>query len=192
MFIVTTGLVTASPTPVGRAGVAVANFLDNTESIFFPLESQSDPGNPVPAITSISSANAVVGSGPFTLTVKGSNFISSSTLSFGDQTEAITSFSASQLTTDIPGSAIATAGPALVLVSTPAPDGGVAEASFAVVLPPPTISSITPSIAVTESTGFLLTVNGTDFVNGSTVNFNGVSRSATFVNSTQITTSVSF
>jgi hypothetical protein len=190
MFIVTTGLVTASPTPVGRAGVAVANLLDNTVSIFSPLESQSGAGNPVPAITSISPTNAVVGSGPFTLTVNGSNFISSSTLSFGGQTEPITSLSPSQLTADIPGSAIAMAGQVWVLVSTPAPDGGVAEASFAVVLPPPTISSIVPSIVVAGSTGFPLTVSGTNFVNGSTVNFNGISRPATFVNSTQITTSV--
>jgi hypothetical protein len=190
MFIVTTGLVVASPTPVGRAGVAVANVLDNTVSIFSPLESQSGSGNPVPAITSISPTNAVVGSGSFTLTVNGSNFISSSTLSFGGQTEAITSFSASQLTADIPASAIATAGPALVLVSTPAPDGGVAEASFAVVLPPPTISSIVPSVVVAGSPGFTLIVNGTNFVNGSTVNFIGAPRPANFVNSTQITTSV--
>jgi hypothetical protein len=190
MFIVTTGLVTASPTPVGRAGVAVANLLDNTVSIFSPQESQGGTGNPVPAITSISPTNAVVGSGPFTLTVNGSNFIQSSTISFGGQAEAITSFSASQLTVDIPAFAIATAGPALVLVSTPAPDGGVAEASFAVVLPPPTISSIVPSVVVAGSPGFTLMVNGTNFVNGSTVNFNGVPRPATFVNSTQITTSV--
>lgn len=186
MFIVTTGLVATTATPVGRAGVAVANFMDNTVSIFSPLESQGGTGNPVPAITSISPTNAVVGSGPFTLTVNGSNFISSSTLSFGGQTEAITSFNPSQLTADVPASAIAIAGPALVLVSTPAPDGGVAEASFAVVLPPPTISSIVPSVVASGAPGFTLTINGTNFVNGSTVSFNGT-RPATFVDSTQIT-----
>jgi hypothetical protein len=190
MSIVTTGLVAASPTPVGRAGVAVANLLDNTVSIFSPQASQIGTGNPVPVITSISPTNALEGSGPFTLIVNGSNFISSSTISFGGQTEAITSFSASQLTAAIPGSAIATAGPVLVLVSTPPPDGGVAEASFAVVLPPPTISSIIPSVVVAGSPGFTLTINGANFVNGSNVNFNGVSRAATFVNSTQITASV--
>jgi hypothetical protein len=190
MFIVTTGLVAASPTPVGRAGVAVANLLDNTVSIFSPLESQGGTGNPVPVITSISPTNAFEGSGSFTLTVNGSNFISSSTISFGGQNEQITSFSASQLTAAIPGSAIVTPGPVLVLVSTPAPDGGVAESSFAVVLPPPTISSIAPSVVVAGSPGFTLTINGTNFVNGSTVNFNGASRAATFVNSTQITTLV--
>jgi hypothetical protein len=190
MFIVTTGLVTASPTPVGRAGVAVANLLDNTVSIFSPQESQSGTGNPVPVISSISPTNAVVGSGSFTLTVNGSNFISSSTISFGGQTEPTTFVSASLLTTAILGSAIASAGPVWVLVSTPAPDGGVAEASFAVVLPPPTISSIVPSIVAAGAPGFTLTINGTNFVNGSTVNFNGT-RTATFTNPTQITIPVS-
>jgi hypothetical protein len=190
MFIVTTGLVAAASPSVGRAGVAVANFLDNTVSIFSPLEAQGGTGNPVPVITSISPANALQGSGSFTLTVNGSNFIQSSTLSFGGQPEQIISFSASQLTANIPASAIATAGPVLVLVSTPAPDGGVAESSFAVFLPPPTISSITPSTLVAGSPGFTLTINGTNFVNGSTVNFNGVSRAVTFVSPTQITTSV--
>ncbi len=190
-FIVTTGLVGASPTLVGRAGIAVANYLDNTVSLFSPLGSQSGSGNPIPAITSISPTSAIEGSGSFTLTVNGSNFISSSTISFGGQAEPTTFVSAVQLTAAIPGSAIATAGPVLVLVSTPGPEGGVAESSFAVVLRPPAISSIVPSIVVAGSPGFSLTINGTNFVDGSTVNFNGALRSAAFVNSTQITASVS-
>ncbi len=189
-FIVTTGLVAASPTLVGRAGIAVANFLDNTVSIFSPQGSQGGGGNPVPIIASISPASAVEGSGSFTLTVNGSNFLMSSAVSFGGLIEPTTFVSASQLTAAIPASAIATPGAELVLVSTPAPDGGVAESSFAVVLPPPTISAIIPSVAVAGSPGFTLTVNGANFVNGSTVNFNNVSRSAAFVNSAQITASV--
>jgi hypothetical protein len=190
MFIVTTGLVAASSTPIGRAGVAVANLLDNTVSIFSPLESAGGTGNPVPIITSISPQNALEGSGSFTLTVNGSNFISSSTISFGGQAEPTAFVSGSQLSAVIPASAIAKAGPVLVLVFTPAPDGGVAEASFTVFVPPPTISSMAPSIVVAGSPNFTLTIYGTNFVNGSIVNFNGVPRLTTFVNPTQVTTSV--
>ena len=190
MFIATTSLSTFSNPPTGRAGIAVVNLSDNTVSIFSPQGSQGGGGNPVPIIVSISPASAVEGSGPFTLTVNGSNFLSSSTISFGGQAEPTTFVSASQLTAAIPGSAIATPGAELVLVSTPAPDGGVAESSFAVVLPPPTISGIIPSIAVAGSPGFTLTINGANFVGGSTVNFDNASRPAAFVDSTQITTSV--
>ncbi|MGA7793456.1 MAG: FG-GAP-like repeat-containing protein [Candidatus Acidiferrales bacterium] len=176
--------------PVGRAGFAVVDPLNNAVLIFAPVASQTGPGNPVPTISTISPTSAVEGSGSFTLAVNGSNFLMSSTISFGGQAEPTTFVSASQLTAAIPASAIATPGAELVLVSTPAPDGGVAESSFAVVLPPPTISAIIPSIAVAGSPGFTLTINGANFVNGSTVNFNSSSRSAVFVNSTQITASV--
>lgn len=43
---------------------------------------------------------------------------------------------------------------------------------------------------IAGSPGFTLTVNGTNFVNGSTVNVNSVSRSPTFVSSTKITASI--
>src|SRR5260370_15251007 len=43
-FIVTTGLVAASPTLVGRAGIAVANYLDNTVSIYSPRSEERRVG----------------------------------------------------------------------------------------------------------------------------------------------------
>src|ERR1700683_5222802 len=54
--------------------------------------------------------------------------------------------------------------------------------------PAPTITSISPKTAVAGGAGFTLTINGTNFVAGSTVNFVGAT--TTFVNSTQLTAAI--
>jgi hypothetical protein len=190
-LVVTTALVAPSDTPPGRAGIAVASFSDNAISIFSPLPSQSNGNNPAPTITSLSPASAVEGGGSFTLTVNGSNFVASSTISFAGVTEATTFVSALQLTAAIPASAIAAPGQVGVYVTTPPPGGGTATTNFSIYLPAPTISSIVPSGVLVGSPPFTLTITGTNFVNGSTVNFNGASRVSTFVSSAQVTIPVS-
>src|SRR5206468_3433689 len=55
----------------------------------------------------------------------------------------------------------------------------------------PTISSIDPACATPGGAQFTLTVNGTSFVSGSTVNWNGTTALVTtFVSSTQLTATV--
>jgi len=50
----------------------------------------------------------------------------------------------------------------------------------------PTISSLNPSSATAGGAAFTLTVNGTNFVNGSTVRWNGANRTTTYVSATQL------
>jgi uncharacterized repeat protein (TIGR03803 family) len=52
---------------------------------------------------------------------------------------------------------------------------------------PPTINSISPTSAIAGGAAFTLTVTGTNFVSGSTVNFSGNALTATFVSATQLT-----
>ncbi|MDB5221403.1 MAG: hypothetical protein JWN83_70 [Chitinophagaceae bacterium] len=52
----------------------------------------------------------------------------------------------------------------------------------------PATTSISPDAATAGSPGFTLTVNGTNFINGSAITWKGISRTTTFVNSTQLTT----
>lgn len=55
----------------------------------------------------------------------------------------------------------------------------------------PTTTSISPTSATAGSGGFTLTVNGTNFISGlSTVTWNGINRTTTFVNSTQLTAAI--
>jgi hypothetical protein len=56
----------------------------------------------------------------------------------------------------------------------------------------PTITSISPSSATEGGAGFILTVNGTNFISGvSTVRWNGSDRTTTFVSATELTANIS-
>lgn len=52
---------------------------------------------------------------------------------------------------------------------------------------PPTITSISPVSAIAGGPAFTLTVNGTNFISGSTVNFNGSALATKFASATQLT-----
>ena len=52
--------------------------------------------------------------------------------------------------------------------------------------PPPTITQMTPGSAVAGSAAFTMTLTGTNFVPASVVQFNGSTRTTTFVSSTQL------
>src|SRR5438067_883790 len=54
----------------------------------------------------------------------------------------------------------------------------------------PTIGSLSPTCTTAGGPQFTLTVNGTNFVSGSTVNWNGTALATTFVSTTQLTATV--
>ena len=56
--------------------------------------------------------------------------------------------------------------------------------------PVPTITSLAPSSATAGGPGFTLAVNGTIFVSGAVIRWNGTARTTTFVSATQLTTSI--
>jgi hypothetical protein len=56
--------------------------------------------------------------------------------------------------------------------------------------PVPTISSISPASATAGGSAFALTVNGSNFVSGATVDWNGSTRSTTFVSASQLTATI--
>jgi hypothetical protein len=175
---------------VGRSGFATVNYQDNTVSIFTPIP--TGPVNSVPTISSITPPSVQVGSGGFTITVNGANFVTGSAVLFGGSARTTTFVSPTQVIAAIFATDVANAGTFSVSVMNPAPGGGGSTSiPFSVFLPPPTISSLSPSSVVVGGPAFTLTVNGLNFVDGAFVNFNGVPSSATFVSSAQLTISVS-
>src|SRR5262249_19545361 len=56
--------------------------------------------------------------------------------------------------------------------------------------PSPSLTSISPASTTVGSSGFTLTVTGSNFVSGSVVRVNGASRTTTFVSSTQLTAAI--
>jgi hypothetical protein len=84
--------------------------------------------SPPPTIVTISPAGNRAGSPAFTLTVNGTNFLSSSVVNFGGTAVATTFASSTQLTGAIPVAAIASSGTPTVTVTNPAPGGGTSNA----------------------------------------------------------------
>ena len=149
------------------------------------------PDNPVPIMGFISPSITTAGGAAFTLTVNGTNFVSASVVQWNGSSRTTTFVSATQLTVSIPATDIAAAGTVQVTVFNPLPGGGTSAALiFTINNPLPTLSSLTPASALAGGVAFTLTVNGTNFVSASVVQWNGSSRTTTFVNATKLTVSI--
>jgi uncharacterized repeat protein (TIGR03803 family) len=149
-------------------------------------------GNPVPTLTSLSPTSAAVGAAAQTLTLTGTNFVASSTVTYNGVGHAATFVSSTELTITLSTTDQATAGSYAVVVTNPAPGGGASNAvNFSVGNPVPTLTGLMPAAAVAGAAAQTLTLTGTNFVASSTVTYNGVGHAATFVNSTELTITLS-
>jgi len=145
------------------------------------------PNNPAPVVQSLSPTSIAAGSNGFTLAVNGSGFISSSSVAWNGTARRATLVSSSQLTIPVAAADLQAIGTASVVVTNPSPGGGQSSASFAISAPAaPTVTGLSPSSTPMGGSGLTLTVNGTNFVQGSTVQWNGSSRTTTYVSNTQL------
>jgi 6-phosphogluconolactonase (cycloisomerase 2 family) len=147
--------------------------------------------NPVPLISSVSPSSVTTGGGDFTLEVDGANFVPGATVYFGGIGRETTYVSSAQLQARILASDIASGGTGVVYVFNPLPGGGASSSvGVNVYNPVPVVSSISPSSVTAGGPGFTLTVNGSNFISNSTVNFNGTPRATTYVSATELTLDV--
>ncbi len=144
-------------------------------------------GTVTPTISSLSPSSTPAGSPAFTLTVNGTNFVNGSTVEFNGTALSTTFGNATQLTATVTSTLLSTVGTVGVTVVNP---GGATTNAATFTILAPTISNVSPSSAAAGSPAFTLTVTGTNFVPGSTVQFNGTALSTTFGNSTQLTATV--
>jgi hypothetical protein len=142
-----------------------------------------------PTLSSISPTSAVAGT-TFTMTLKGTNFVSGAQVVVaGAPAIAATFNSATQLTATIPGSAIPLLGSYNVTVVNP---GGLTSAAktLSVSNPSPRITTLSPSVVALESPTFTLTITGTGFVPTSVARWSGASIPTTYVSPTQLQATV--
>ncbi len=148
-----------------------------------------------PAITSLSPSSAIAGQAGFPLTVNGSGFVSGATVQWTNTsgtTSLTTTFgSATQLTAQVPASLVATVGSATVTVTV---NGVTSSGATFTIAAGPAITSLSPSSAIAGQAGFALTVNGSGFVSGATVQWTNTSGTTslttTFGSATQLTAQV--
>ncbi len=152
--------------------------------------------NPVPSISGFSPASASAGSAAQTLTINGSNFLSTSTVTYNSVARAATFVSTSQLTIQLSTADQATAGSYPVVVTNPAPGGGASNSADFMVNNPtdnpvPSITGLSPAWALVGAAAQSLTITGSNFLSASTVTYNGIAHTPTFVSSTQLTIQLS-
>jgi len=135
-----------------------------------------------PTITSLSSNSASAGSAPFTLTVTGTYFGSSSgsTVYWNSTALTTTYVSGTSLTASVTATQLATPGTVNITVKTA---GGASSLASTFTVNGPTIASLSSNSADAGATGFTLTVTGTNFVSGT-----GTSPSTVYWGSTALTT----
>jgi hypothetical protein len=149
--------------------------------------SNSIQQNPVPVISNLSPASATTGASTQTLTINGTNFVSTSTATYNNVVHAVTFLSATQLQIQLTTADLASAGSFPVVVTNPSPGGGPSNsANFSVNNPVPTISGLSPASAMAGAAAQALTINGANFVSTSTATYNNAAHAVTFVSATQL------
>ena len=125
------------------------------------------------------------------LTVNGSNFAPTSVVRVNGVDKATSFVTSNQLTATLLATDISQAGTRSITVFNPAPGGGLSNAvNLTVNNPAPTITSLSPDTAVAGGALFTMTVNGTNFVQGSVVRLNGTDLQTNFASNTRLTATV--
>jgi hypothetical protein len=144
--------------------------------------------NPEPTETSLSPSSETAGDSAFTLTVTGTNFVSTSVVQWNGSARPTTFVSSTTLKAAISAADIANGGVVPVTVMNPAPGGGTSSSNnFTINNPVPTANSLSPNSATAGGPQFTLTVNGANFVQASTVKWKATNLTTTFVDSTKLT-----
>jgi len=121
--------------------------------------------NPGPTITSISPSSVTAGAAAQTLTISGTGFLSTSTVTYNGQPHSATFLNATQLTISLSADDEATAGNYRVVVTNPSPGGGASNpGTFALNGPAPTIALLSPMSATAGASARALPIAVTNFV----------------------------
>ena len=155
------------------------------------------PDNPVPTLTSLSSASGQQGQ-TLNVVLTGTGYINASTVGFGSgiTINSTTVSSSTQITVNITIAVTATLGTRDVTVTNPTPGGGTATRTggFTVTLPDNPVPTLTSLSSASGQQGQTLNVvlTGTGYINASTVGFgSGITINSTTVSSsTQITVNI--
>ncbi len=149
-------------------------------SILWQSPPPSGPGNPVPALTSMSPTSAPLFSPAVTLTVNGTGFILGSVVQWNGIGMPTTYVSSTQLTTllppelFVPFSVYSNGLPPQITVLNPSPGGASNGLPFTVNGTPgvPSITQVSPSSATAGSFGFYMSVQGNNLL-ASSLYWNG-------------------
>jgi outer membrane protein assembly factor BamB len=139
-----------------------------------------------PNVSSISPSSANVGAPAFTLTVNGSYFDFSSAIQLNGTSLTTTYVSNTQITAQVPASALAAPGVLSIDVFDTSTSLKSKVQNLTVGYAPLTLAALSPQSVTAGAPAFVLTVFGTGFTQGSTVQWNGGARATTVVSPTEV------
>jgi hypothetical protein len=142
---------------------------------------------PIPTIAAFTPDSSFTGSA-FALTVVGSGFGPGSVVRWNGADRPTTFGSSTQITAAIPASDAAAPTLASVTVFNPTPGGGTSNAvSYRIREPAPVVSGLSPAVITAGSSTTPVTLTGSNFRTGATVQWNGQNRISSLVSSTTMT-----
>ena len=148
--------------------------------------------NPTVTVTSITPVGAGVGAAATPVALVGTGFIPASAVAFNGNTVSSTYVDATHLNATLPASALGTAGSFPIIVTNPAPGGGVSTpVIFLLQYPAPTASSLAPSSVIAGAAATPVTVTGTGFYATSQITFDNVPATTTYVDATHVRATLS-
>src|SRR6266850_1124170 len=178
-----------SPSLIASAGFASVTAQNANSSVSNALEFRVN--NPAPQIASISPGSAMAGAAPLFLAVSGSGFVSGATLLLNGSPRPTTPQTDTQLLTTLSASDLAATQSVTVAVANPEPSAGPSN-QIAFTITPLTSNAIPTLVSASDASvpagwpGFQLTVNGTNFVGASVLQWNGTNRLTTVTSSTEL------
>jgi len=110
-------------------------------------------------------------------------------ISYGGVQLDTTYISSTQVSATVPANLLHYTGALAVLVINPKPNGGASLPATFTVTAPETVASLKPTL-VSVGQSFTLTVTGSNFIAGATVQFNETAVATTFVSATTLTAMV--
>jgi 6-phosphogluconolactonase (cycloisomerase 2 family) len=190
----TAGILASDIDNDGTAVVFVFNPLPGggaSTSVPFPVPAL------VPVIAAIGPSSITANGKGFDLFVNGSNFVTSSVVNFNGNPLPTGYEIPTEIFGQVPGANVVAPGTASITVTTPANglpnSGGVSNAltlTITPLVPPLSITSISPTSVAAGGPAFTLTIDGTGFVQNSQVSFNLNNVATTFVSSVQLTAAI--
>ena len=153
--------------------------------------SGASPQPPVvtaPSISAITPATVPAGASALTLTVTGTGFQSGTTLQIGGAAVQATYVSPTELTATVPASVL-TSGAYLSVVAangSATSPSGTSSIRLEVDNPSPTVTGLSPMSVATGAPAAMVSVTGTGFIPGTTMQVNGSARTTTYISSTQV------
>jgi hypothetical protein len=140
-----------------------------------------------PRILELSPSEALAGSGDLALFVNGDHFVEGATILWNGQAQPTGFWTEHYLSTIISASDLVSADMVTVTVVNPGLEESPSNAQwFLIKSPVPTITALVPISATEGGPDFTLTINGTNFVDGAMLFWNGQARPTSFANSSQI------